>query len=61
MNQQDPVRSVSARLWSVVLSALGLVIAINIVWALLRPVLPVVVLVGAAILCLSAWNRRRWR
>lgn len=61
MNQQGPVQSLSQRLWSVALSVLGLVIVANVAWAMLRPLLPVVVVVGILALTICAWNRWRWR
>ena len=61
MNQQDPVRSVSKWLWTIALSALGLVLVINVTWALLQPVLPLVFIVGGGVLVVVVWNRWRWR
>ena len=61
MSHQDPVRSVTSRLWSWALSALGLVIVANVVWALLQPLLPVLLAVGTLVLAISVWNKRRWR
>lgn len=61
MNQQGPVQSLSQRLWSLALSILGLVIVANLAWAMLRPLLPVVAVVGILVLGVSVWNRWRWR
>jgi hypothetical protein len=60
VNHQDPVRSVSQRLWSWVLSALGLVIALNILWALLRPWLPLLIVVAVAVGAFRFWRRHYW-
>jgi Flp pilus assembly protein TadB len=61
VNQQGPVQSLSQRLWSLALSILGLVIVANLAWAMLRPLLPVVAVVGILVLGVSVWNRWRWR
>lgn len=61
MATSDPVRSASARLWSWMLSALGLVIVGNVVWVLVQPLLPVLVVVGVGLLGLAVARRRqRW-
>lgn len=63
MNQQDSVRSISQRLWSVMLGALGLVLVANVVWSLLRPLIPVLVIVaiaGAIVAGFRAYLRSRW-
>lgn len=64
MSQADPVRSLSQRLWSVALSVLGLVLVVNLVWSLLRPLLPVIaVVVGIllpAFLGWKSWRRRNF-
>jgi hypothetical protein len=57
----DPVRSLGGRLWSWALSALGLVIVASWIWSLLRPLLPVLVVVAVAVFAAMAWNQRRWR
>ncbi len=61
MNQQDPVRSASQRLWSLALSALGLLIVFNVVWTLVRPLLPILVVFAVLLVGVTVWNRRRWR
>lgn len=58
MSQSGPVRSVSARVWSWMLSALGLVIVGNVVWELVQPLIPVLV-VGGVVLSGVAVARRR--
>jgi len=64
VSQADPVRSLSQRLWSVALSVLGLVLVVNLVWSLLRPLLPVIaVVVGIllpAFLGWKSWRRRNF-
>ncbi len=63
MNQSDPVRSISQRLWSVMLSALGLVLVANVVWSLLRPLLPVIVILTITVAIVAgarAYFRARW-
>lgn len=61
MSQADPVRSVSSRVWSWMLSALGLVIVGNVVWALVQPLLPVLLVAGAVLLGVAVARRRqRW-
>ena len=63
MNQSDPVRSISQRLWSVMLSALGLVLVANVVWSLLRPLLPVIVILAITVAMVAgarAYFRARW-
>jgi hypothetical protein len=57
----DPVRSIGSRLWSWALSALGLVIVASWIWSLLRPLLPVLVVVAVAVFAVTLWNQRRWR
>jgi len=61
MTNQDPVRSLSQRLWSVALSVLGLVIVANLAWAMLRPLLPVLAAVAVVALAVRVWNRWQWR
>lgn len=61
MNQPDPLRSFSHRLWSLVLGLLGLVIVANLIWTLLRPLLPVVAVIGVGVLVMTVWQRWRWR
>lgn len=61
MSQSGPGQSLSSRAWSVALSVFGLVIVTNVVWALLRPLLPVLLAVAVMAAGLSVWNQRRWR
>ena len=61
MSGSDPVRSLGGRLWSWALSALGLVIVATWIWSLLRPLLPVLVIVAAVVFAVTLWNQRRWR
>jgi len=63
MSQSDPVQSMSQRLWSLALSALGLVIVANVVWSLVRPLLPVLAVMAVLVLALAvllARYRSRW-
>jgi hypothetical protein len=55
------MRSLSQRLWSMGLSILGVAILANLAWALLKPLLPVLVGVGLVVVLVSSWNRWRWR
>ncbi len=61
MRQPGAGQSLGSRVWSVALSLLGLVIVTNVIWALLRPLLPVVIAVGVLAAGLTVWNQRRWR
>lgn len=47
------------RAWRVVVSLLGLLLVANLLWSLLQPLLPVLVVVGAAVTVL--WLVRWWR
>ena len=51
----------SGRIWAAVLSVLGLVIVLNIIWALLQPLLPVLGIGLVAGAALIVWQRWRWR
>ena len=61
MNRQGLEQSLLSRVWAVVLSVLGLAIAANVTWALLRPLLPLMVGIAVVVALLGIWNQRRWR
>jgi hypothetical protein len=57
----DQVWSWTAKVWSVMLSVFALVLVLNITWTLLRPLIPMIFIVGIIVLGIVAWNRARWR
>lgn len=61
MPVQGQSSGLQQRLWAGALSALGLVLVLGWIWALLRPLLPVLAVVGSVVLGIGVWNRRRWR
>lgn len=61
MTPSDPIPSMTQRLWSWALSALGLAMVATVVWGLVQPLLPVLAVIGLLVVGISGWNRRRWR
>ena len=59
MGSQDPIHSLTERLWGAALSLLGLVLVVNVVWMLLMPVLPVLIVAVVCGAVLRAVLRRR--
>lgn len=59
MSSQDPIHSLTERLWGAALSLLGLVLVINVAWMLLLPVLPVLIVAVVCGAVLRAVVRRQ--
>ena len=59
MSSQDPIHSLTGRLWAAALSLLGLVLVINVAWMLLLPVLPVLIVAVVCGAVLRAVLRRQ--
>jgi hypothetical protein len=60
VGDQRPFASLSGRLWSVALSALGLAIVFSIAWSVVRPLLPVLAIL-AILVVLGRYWLNRWR
>lgn len=60
MSGQDPVRRAGDRVWSWLLGAFAVVIGLQVLLAMVRPLLPWLVLIGAIVAAVWLWNRARW-
>lgn len=62
MSSSNRGRTITQRLWAWLLSVLGLVIVANVAWALARPVVPVLMLLGLLVaLAVVIWRVVAWR
>lgn len=61
MSGGGQIPSWSQRIWSLAFALLGLAIAVQMVWAILAPLLPIIVVIGMVVGGVAAWNAWRWR
>lgn len=59
MSPPEPIRSVTQRLWSWALSALGLAVVATVTWSLLQPLLPVLLMVALGTGAVAVVRARR--